>query len=190
MISGIVFHMKNTKLLSLFSALALLLLLFLGSPARAATPPTDKNINFTCKDYSIANGKGPTTLCCTTDQAPVNSKTEFGCETGSVCIGAGPVIGNCNLNNPPPECFPRGTGICVNNAAAQGLCDFLGYLRGRFGKILAAIMVVVLGFGFFLGKISWGLILGTVVGIVAIFSSLHIVSLLSGQSTEQCQGMN
>jgi type IV secretory pathway VirB2 component (pilin) len=59
-------------------------------------------------------------------------------------------------------------------------CRVYGILVGTPGKVLASVVIITLGMGFFTGKVSWGLMIGAAAGIGAMFGAPEIVNLISG----------
>lgn len=58
------------------------------------------------------------------------------------------------------------------------LCQCVGIIYGNFGRALAIIAVMVLGFGAVLGKTSWGLAITVAVGIATIFGAPTILAII------------
>jgi type IV secretory pathway VirB2 component (pilin) len=80
------------------------------------------------------------------------------------------------------------TNDLVNQNALVGvLCNTLDLVTGGTGKTLAAFAVVALGIGFFLGKVSWGLMLAVALGIAALFGAPTIVNALGGGNAWGCE---
>jgi type IV secretory pathway VirB2 component (pilin) len=66
------------------------------------------------------------------------------------------------------------------------MCNINNIVTGTAGKVFAAFAIVSVGIGFFTGKVSWGLMIGTCVGIGLIFGAPSLISAVSGQSTFVC----
>lgn len=63
-------------------------------------------------------------------------------------------------------------------------CRVFLILTGTPGKILASVVIITLGMGFFTGKVSWGLMIGAAAGIGAMFGAPTIVEFIGGSSDE------
>ncbi|MCL1123193.1 TrbC/VirB2 family protein [Shewanella surugensis] len=61
------------------------------------------------------------------------------------------------------------------------LCNVMVLLTGGLGKTFAAITVIVLGIGFFSGKIAFPTMIGVALGIGTMFGAPTIVAALSGE---------
>jgi type IV secretory pathway VirB2 component (pilin) len=59
-------------------------------------------------------------------------------------------------------------------------------VTGNAGKAFAAFAILSVGIGFFTGKVSWGLMIGVVAGIAAMFGAPSIVSAITGKSSFNC----
>ncbi|MBT4922025.1 MAG: TrbC/VirB2 family protein [Rickettsiales bacterium] len=57
----------------------------------------------------------------------------------------------------------------------QILCNTLAIVQGGVGKSIAAFAIIFIGVSLFLGKVSWGVAIATVLGIGAIFGATSIV---------------
>ncbi len=73
------------------------------------------------------------------------------------------------------------------NALATVMCNVLKVVTGNAGKAFAAFAIISVGIGFFTGKLSWGLMIGVVAGIAAMFGAASIVSAISGRSAFNCR---
>jgi len=73
------------------------------------------------------------------------------------------------------------------NALATVMCNVLKVVTGNAGKAFAAFAIISVGIGFFTGKLSWGLMIGVVAGIAAMFGAASIVSAISGRSAYNCK---
>lgn len=83
----------------------------------------------------------------------------------------------------PVFSYAAGSGSMFDTSS----CNILNIVMGTPGKVFAAFAVVSTGFGFFSGKISWGLCVGVVGGIAVIFGAPSVVSAISGKPMFACQ---
>ena len=64
----------------------------------------------------------------------------------------------------------------------ETLTNFLSYLTGTWGKIVAAIAIVGIGYAcFFLGKVHKGYVVAVVVGIGLVFGAQEVLGHIAGQ---------
>ena len=63
------------------------------------------------------------------------------------------------------------------------LCSITDQLTGPIGRGVGAVAVIFLGFGLFMGKVTWGLGLAVGLGIGCIFGAPEIVDLLGGDAS-------
>lgn len=73
-------------------------------------------------------------------------------------------------------------GSTEDNALGQIICNILNLITGTMGRGVVAIIVVVVGVLFFIGKVSWNMLLATGLGIGAMFGAPAIVAVLTGKS--------
>ena len=57
-------------------------------------------------------------------------------------------------------------------------------MTGTAGKIVAAIVIITIGMGFFTGKVSWGLMIGAAGGIAIMFGATEIVGFITDTGNE------
>jgi type IV secretory pathway VirB2 component (pilin) len=78
-----------------------------------------------------------------------------------------------------PLCVP---GIAfAGSDVTQTLTNFLGYLTGAWGKVIAALAIVGIGYAcFFLGKVHKGYVVAVVVGIGLVFGAQEVLSHITG----------
>ena len=62
----------------------------------------------------------------------------------------------------------------------QILCNALSIVQGGVGRSIAEFAIIFIGISLFLGKVSWGVAIATVLGIGAIFGASTIVAGLGG----------
>ena len=94
------------------------------------------------------------------------------CPDGLACVGA---IG---ANN---------NGICVMTGPQIVLCKTVKYFDKKLASIFAIFAVVMIGIAFFLGKISWGMIVSVIIGIGIIKGATTIIKKVSGQDEGYCE---
>jgi len=82
------------------------------------------------------------------------------------------------------------TGYADENDLARVVCNGMELFTGGVGKTFAAFAVISLGIGFFMGKISWGLMVATGMGIAIMFGAPSIVSALLGETAFECTKTN
>lgn len=93
------------------------------------------------------------------------------CPDGLACVGS---IGTTN------------NGICVLTGPQVALCKTVMYLDGKLVTIFAIFAVVMVGLAFFLGKISWGMIISVILGIAITKGAVTIIKKISGQDEGYC----
>lgn len=93
------------------------------------------------------------------------------CEEGLACVG------NVGL---------EGTGTCVAAGPHVVLCNIVEYFDSKLATVFAIFAVVMIGIAFFLGKISWGMIVSVILGIGIIKGATSIIKKVSGQNSGYC----
>ena len=80
-------------------------------------------------------------------------------------------------------------GICASvggsgedNAFGQAICNLMNVVTGNAGRAVVGVVVIVVGIMFFLGKVTWSLVLAIALGAGAIFGAPAIVSVVTGKS--------
>jgi type IV secretory pathway VirB2 component (pilin) len=102
------------------------------------------------------------------------------CPTGYVCIGdVTNVDGSSN-----------GSGHCEQNSITAVLCKMTGYITSKIAKTFMIFALVMVGIAFFLGKISWGMIMTVILGTALMFGAETIISLMLNDSKDgnYCNG--
>lgn len=66
-------------------------------------------------------------------------------------------------------------------------CNVSNLITGTSGKIIAGTVLVSMGVGFFVGKVSWGLLIASTMGVGVMFGAPTVVAALSGETLEECQ---
>lgn len=79
-------------------------------------------------------------------------------------------------------------GICVSlggsgedNAFGQAICNLMNVVTGNAGRAVVGVVVIVVGIMFFLGKVTWSLVLAVALGAGAIFGAPKIVKVVTGK---------
>ena len=99
------------------------------------------------------------------------------CPTGFVCIG---------------ETFDasdttKATGTCRQNALTSVMCKMTGYITSKIGRTFMVFALVMMGLAFFLGKISWGMIMTVILGSALMYGADSIMkALLSDSDSDYC----
>lgn len=84
-----------------------------------------------------------------------------------------------NLSRLSFLCLP---GVALAGSdVTQTLTNFLGYLTGAWGKIIATLAIVGIGYAcFFLGKVHKGYVVAVVVGIGLVFGAQEVLTHMTG----------
>ncbi|MBL6785164.1 MAG: TrbC/VirB2 family protein [Rickettsiales bacterium] len=85
-----------------------------------------------------------------------------------------------------PAFATGGAAVGTGGDLEQILCNALSIVQGGVGRTIAAFAVIFIGISLFLGKVSWGVAIATVLGIGAIFGATTIVEGL-GADQSSCQ---
>ena len=62
------------------------------------------------------------------------------------------------------------------------MCNATNIITGSVGKSIAIIIIISLAISLFLGKVSWGLAIATLIGMGVLFGAPSIVNVISGSS--------
>ena len=80
-------------------------------------------------------------------------------------------------------------GICVSvggsgedNAFGQAICNLMNVITGNAGRAVVGVVVIVVGIMFFLGKVTWSLVLAIALGAGAIFGAPAVVKIVTGKA--------
>ena len=92
------------------------------------------------------------------------------CADGMVCVGATDTQNN---------------GQCILMPIVVSMCTIFNWIQD-YSTYFMIFAVVALGFAFFLGKISWGMIISVVLGIAVIKGAILITQKITGISTNYC----
>jgi len=76
--------------------------------------------------------------------------------------------------------FAQAAAAGTGGDLEQILCNALLIVQGGVGRSIAAFAIIFIGISLFLGKVSWGVAIATVLGIGAIFGASTIVEGLGG----------
>jgi type IV secretory pathway VirB2 component (pilin) len=87
------------------------------------------------------------------------------------------------LNNAEAGYSKRVT-FAESNEISDGLCKLFYLMTSSVLKIVCVFVLVVTALGFFLGKISWGMIISIAVAVAVIFSSESLLVLFVGTKAE------
>jgi type IV secretory pathway VirB2 component (pilin) len=70
------------------------------------------------------------------------------------------------------------------------LCQVINLITGGIGQAIAMLMLISLGVGLFLGKVTWGVALCFIVGLALMFSSGPLIAFIAsaqgGTQTTTC----
>lgn len=66
-------------------------------------------------------------------------------------------------------------------------CNVMNVITGTAGRVFASLVVISVGIGFVNGKVSWGLMIGVIIGIAVMFGAPSIVATLSGGDATECK---
>lgn len=72
------------------------------------------------------------------------------------------------------------------NAITNVICVATNQLTGPVGRAIAIVIIASLAISLFLGKVSWGLAIATIVGLSILFGAQDLVKLLTGTTTSIC----
>ena len=75
---------------------------------------------------------------------------------------------------------PKNTEAFQNVAGVA--CTIAKYLNGPIARTIATIGIIFLGFGAFFGKLNWGAVLTTALGIFIIFGAARIIGTVAGDT--------
>jgi type IV secretory pathway VirB2 component (pilin) len=117
---------------------------------------------------------GSTTSTSTND---ISCGGEKVCPTGFVCIGETFDASNTT----------KATGTCRQNALTSVICKMTGYITSKIGRTFMLFALVMMGLAFFLGKISWGMIMTVILGSALMLGADSIMkALLSDSDSDYC----
>jgi|GEM_PF-6296657 len=117
---------------------------------------------------------GSTTSTSTND---ISCGGEKVCPTGFVCIGETFDASNTT----------KATGTCRQNALTSVICKMTGYITSKIGRTFMVFALVMMGLAFFLGKISWGMIMTVILGSALMLGADSIMkALLSDSDSDYC----
>ncbi len=116
----------------------------------------------------------------------------FLCVTTTSSANIGQNVEVCNVNVPCSDglvcsgAVGQGNGVCVMTGPQVVMCKTVEYFDSKLANVFAIFAIVMIGIAFFLGKISWGMIMSVVLGIGIIKGSTTIVKRISGQTDGFC----
>ncbi len=81
----------------------------------------------------------------------------------------------------------------IGNTTAFGqvagvACSIAKTLNGPIARTIATIGIIFLGFGAFFGKLNWGAVLTTALGIFIIFGAAQIIGTVASSSGNESSG--
>ena len=83
--------------------------------------------------------------------------------------------------------FPSIASATTGTAAITNvICRATNELTGPVGRAIAIVIIASLAISLFLGKVSWGLAIATIIGLSILFGAQSIVQLLTGNSSSIC----
>jgi len=101
------------------------------------------------------------------------------------------IVGECDANTPCAAGFVCEKGIgasakgsCVPNAITKVLCNITLYFNEKLVITFMLFSSVMLGLAFFLGKISWGMIMTIFLGTGLIYSAEQLIIKVTGVSKD------
>lgn len=143
-------------------------------------------------DSSEMDGGDPIALCMRPDKGIVYCRSDMDCHELSkpTCVekvGSYTTIETYKKNN-DGELGDDEVGVCAaiggsaeQNAFSQAICNFMNIVTGNAGRAVVGVVVIVLGIMFFLGKVSWSLVLAVALGAGAMFGAPAIVGVITGK---------
>jgi len=72
------------------------------------------------------------------------------------------------------------------NTITSVMCVATNQLTGPIGRVIAVVVIASLAISLFLGKVSWGLAIATMVGMGVLFGAPALVNLLSAGNAAIC----
>lgn len=72
------------------------------------------------------------------------------------------------------------------SAMGNILCKIVSFFQGNLGRGLGTLAIIIVGIGAMLGKVSWGLALIVIVGIVLMTSADAIFTNIAGSNVGPC----
>lgn len=112
-----------------------------------------------------------------------NSNDE--CRSGFVCIG-GTASRTAEAEN-SLNYVEEQTGCCEPMLVIRQICLFHNLLSGAIGYAITALVVITTGVSFLLGKVEFKKLMTIFIGIVCIYGSYQMVSLLTGYDYMVCE---
>lgn len=78
------------------------------------------------------------------------------------------------------------SGTCSYNGVSVVLCRVNDYVAGKLGKTFLIFALVMIGVAFFLGKVSWGMIVSVLLGAGFMYGGTKLVMQVSGTDEDFC----
>lgn len=85
-----------------------------------------------------------------------------------------------------PSVASATTTASGTNAITNVICIATNELTGPVGRAIAIVIIASLAISLFLGKVSWGLAIATIVGLSILFGAQSLVQLLTGTTGNIC----
>lgn len=78
------------------------------------------------------------------------------------------------------------TTTAGTKAITNVICLATNELTGPVGRAIAIVIIASLAISLFLGKVSWGLAIATIIGLSILFGAKDLVNLLTANTTAIC----
>jgi type IV secretory pathway VirB2 component (pilin) len=92
------------------------------------------------------------------------------------------VLTNNAYANVVPDINPTIGNTTAFGQVAGVACSIANVLNGPIARTVATIGIIFLGFGAFFGKLNWGAVLTTALGIFIIFGAAQIIGTVAADS--------
>ena len=76
--------------------------------------------------------------------------------------------------------YGRRVDFAENNFVSEKICQIFKMAESSIFPVVLSFFIVVTGIGFFLGKISWGIVIAIVIGAGIMFSSTKLLVIFVG----------
>jgi hypothetical protein len=111
------------------------------------------------------------------DSSQMRCNLNSECRPGFVCVGG---IGSYTETD-------KQTGCCEIILPLRQVCLFHNIITGKFGRAIAALVVISMGLSGIFGKLRFQTLLTFFIGTVCIFGSYQVVYLLTGYKYQMCE---
>jgi hypothetical protein len=88
------------------------------------------------------------------------------------------------------EAYTKRVNFAESNEISDGMCKIYYFATSSVLRVICMFVLIVTALGFFLGKISWGMIISIAVAVGMIFSSEKLLAVFVGPKAEggcQCK---